>query len=114
MNLFALIFDFILAGYINIRFLPQLKIKGWLVWMFYMIIYVVLVTAMLFCFGEIKNINAEYLAYVDEDTHYDYTSICKILADTAMMGLGFQIVATMFQITLTLSLILNELTVQEA
>merc|ERR1719464_490427 len=31
-----------------------------------------------------------------------------------MMGLGFQIVATMYQITLTLSLMLNELTVKEA
>ena len=31
-----------------------------------------------------------------------------------MMGLGFQIVATMYQITLTLSLILNEISVKEA
>ena len=110
--MFLLIFDLLLAGYINIRFLPQLKIKGWLVWTFYFIIYLVVASAMLYCIGEINNIDMEYLKYADEEIDYDYTSICKILADTAMMGLGFQIVATMYQITLTLSLMLNELTVK--
>ena len=43
-----------------------------------------------------------------------YQSISQRVADTAMMGLGFQIVATMYQITLTLSLILNEFSVKEA
>ena len=37
-----------------------------------------------------------------------------MFADTAMMGLGFQIVATMFSITLTLQLILQEINVNEA
>ena len=37
-----------------------------------------------------------------------------MFADTAMMGLGFQIVATMFSITLTLQLILQEINVHEA
>ena len=70
-NISFLIMNLIWALYINFKYLPQLRIRGCIVWMFYMIMYVVLIGGIINCAGEINNINGEYIKYVDQDVEYD-------------------------------------------
>ena len=65
-DLAFLLFNLFMSLYINIRYLSQLKIKGCLIWMFYMITYIVLVGDIINCIGEIDDINGEYARYVDK------------------------------------------------
>ena len=113
-DLVCLILSLLFAFYVNVRFLPELKIKGFLVWLFYLIVYVVLVGDIIVCSVAISDIDNEFDRYQNPEVHYTAESVARVFADTAMMGLGFQIVATMFSITLTLQLILQEIKVHEA
>ena len=67
-----LCFNLLFAFYINVRFLPELRIRGCLVWMFYMIIYVVLIGDIISCAMEINDINGEYKDYHDPSIEYTY------------------------------------------
>ena len=71
-NMIFLCFNLLFAFYINVRFLPELRIRGCLVWMFYMIMYVVLVGDIISCAMELNDINGEFLKYIDPSIDYTY------------------------------------------
>ena len=71
-NLTFLSFCLLFAFYINVRYLPELRIRGCLVWMFYMIMYVVLVGDIISCSIEVNNINEEFVNYQDPAVDYTY------------------------------------------
>ena len=51
------------AFYVNVRFLPELKIKGLMIWLFYMIVYVVLIGDIIMCSISLSNVDDEFSRY---------------------------------------------------